>query len=161
MEGVDPKIEKLYSPAVIKRFLANVKPGANGCLEWAGALNDDGYGKISVGGREDQEKVRVHRWVLQSVLGVILPPEILACHGCDNRACIHPGHIFPGTQQDNMDDMVAKGRSVTVRNRMAFTDEEVLEIREKNLPLKEIMERFGVSKATASYARSGKTYSHL
>lgn len=41
------------------------------------------------------------------------PGSLVACHRCDNRACVRPDHLWPDTQAANMQDMVLKGRSIT------------------------------------------------
>ena len=54
-------------------------------------------------------------------------------HTCDNPRCINPKHLLLGTVQDNIDDMVARGRNRGAsgeRNSMAkLTDEQVRVIR--------------------------------
>ena len=38
------------------------------------------------------------------------PTDKTIYHTCDNPGCVNPSHLFEGTQQDNIADMVAKGR---------------------------------------------------
>jgi len=37
-------------------------------------------------------------------------PKKNVCHHCDTPLCIRPRHLFPGTDQDNMQDATRKGR---------------------------------------------------
>lgn len=45
-----------------------------------------------------------------------IPKGINVCHTCDHNWCLRDDHHFLGTQQDNIDDMVKKGRQRGVPN---------------------------------------------
>lgn len=151
--------DELFDPKVIERFVNRLELAENGCIEICGAQNADGYVSFSIGGREEQKKIRAHRWALQFALGgVILPPEILACHQCDNPKCVCPTHLFPGTHQDNMDDMVAKGRSVVVKGAAKLEIDQIRDIKYGGGSLREAAAKHGIAKSTASYIRNGRTW---
>ncbi len=76
------------------------------CVVWTAAKNKDGYGYLRV--RTKIWKAHRYAWVL--VNGPI-PPEVCVCHRCDNPSCVNVEHLFLGTHQENMQDMVEKGRS--------------------------------------------------
>ena len=50
-----------------------------------------------------------HRIAFMLVKGAI-PDGLDVLHRCDVRRCCNPAHHFPGTKQDNSDDMIQKGR---------------------------------------------------
>jgi hypothetical protein len=153
-DEVDPRVVKLYSTEVFERVLKNLVLGENGCIEWTGNL-EEGYGRISIGPRDDRMRIYVHRWALQlAMCGTILPPEIFACHKCDNPKCVNPHHLFPGTTQDNTADMVQKGRSVVSFGNAKLNWEIVDDIRSSSLTGKELVVKHGVSKATISEVRN-------
>lgn len=57
----------------------------------------------------DRKKFYSHRLSWEIHKGEI-PPGMNVLHHCDNRKCVNPHHLFIGTQDDNMKDMVSKGR---------------------------------------------------
>jgi HNH endonuclease len=75
-----------------------------GCRLWTKA-RISGYGAIRVSGR----LMGTHRaaWIARH--GPI-PPGLFVCHRCDTPLCINPGHLFLGTQKDNMADRAIKMR---------------------------------------------------
>lgn len=97
------------SKPLIDRFMDSVMPEPmSGCWLWLGGCTSVGYGAISHGGVQQL----AHRVAFELFRGCI-PSGMVVCHKCDTRACANPDHLFVGTQQDNINDMKAKGRSVS------------------------------------------------
>lgn len=100
------------------------------CWLWAGAMNK-GYGQIVVG----RQSFRAHRIAWEMENGPI-PEGAMIRHTCDNAACVRPDHLLPGTNTDNMRDMVERGRSLQGERhpRVKLADDQVAEIRARYIP---------------------------
>jgi hypothetical protein len=89
-----------------ERFWAKVnKKETNECWEWTGATNSRGYGSLVA----STTKWLAHRYSYTISKGEI-PTGLLVMHSCDNRKCVNPEHLSPGTHSDNMLDCANKGR---------------------------------------------------
>lgn len=86
-------------------FAAQVKQGnSDECWDARGVM-DNGYGRINFKGKQ----YYAPRTSYELYRGEI-PDDMLVCHTCDRRCCANPDHLFLGDNQDNMTDMVKKGR---------------------------------------------------
>lgn len=80
---------------------------AKWCWIWPGpVVNDGGYGLIYA---QDTPFV-VYRLSFEWFKGVI-PRGFVVMHECDKPRCWNPGHLFLGTQKENVQDMIRKGRA--------------------------------------------------
>lgn len=77
------------------------------CWEWTGTTDTGGYGQIGIAKR----LIKVHRVSYTMLIGPI-PEGMDMCHKCDNRICVNPAHLFPGTHSENMKDGYNKGRII-------------------------------------------------
>jgi hypothetical protein len=86
----------------------------SGCWEWNRNRYAGGYGRVSVHGMPNmpRKRIRAHRLAWFLVTGEW--PPVVRHYVCDNPPCINPEHLRAGTQQDNVDDMVAKGRNFVI-----------------------------------------------
>lgn len=75
------------------------------CAEWEGSRTKAGYGHRWWKGKLQY----THRIAWEEANGEI-PKGMEVCHRCDNPACYLVEHLFLGTHQDNLADMVKKGR---------------------------------------------------
>lgn len=89
---------------IIQRFLSKVDQSGD-CWIWLGAVSSGGHGSTAAHGKS----ISAHRLAYQLLVGPI-PDGAFVCHRCDERLCVNPTHLFIGTRQDNVDDMMTKGR---------------------------------------------------
>lgn len=72
---------------------------------WTGTRYKDGYGLFKL----NKKATRAHRAIYEHHYGPI-PAGMFVCHTCDIRECCNIDHLWLGTMQQNIDDMVSKGR---------------------------------------------------
>lgn len=83
-----------------------------------------------------------------------LNPKMQICHSCDNPLCINPQHLFEGTNQDNIEDSICKGRRLR-----KLTLDQAQKISNSTLKDHELSELYGVSRTHIARIRKGKSKS--
>lgn len=81
----------------------------SGCWIWMWCCNANGYGELTI----DKKRTLAHRLSFSIFNGPIGGKCVL--HRCDVPSCVNPGHLFLGTQLENIADKMKKGR-----NRIGF-----------------------------------------
>lgn len=87
------------------RFFGKFKESPS-CWEWLAYRDRKGYGRFMVPGSKTS---LAHRFSWELHRGPI-PTGMCVLHRCDNPPCVNPAHLFLGTLQDNVRDMIQKGR---------------------------------------------------
>ena len=146
-----------------ERLASRSAPDAFGCILWRGRIDPKGYGRIRIGGRAGQLRT-AHRVAWEVENGPI-PAGMNVCHKCDVRNCINPGHLFLGTQADNIADMVKKKRDRhprgSVHGRAKLTEADIYAIRASAGVQQDIADLYGVEQATISSIKRRKIWRHL
>jgi len=133
----------------------------SGCWIWTAAIDKKGYGRINVSTKDGRRSVLAHRISYTLDSGNELG-NMCVCHSCDTPACVNPDHLFLGTNQDNTDDMMSKGRQ---ESNPVLTEKEVLEIKcllnRTNYSQSDIGRLYNVARTTISSINVGRTWSHI
>ncbi|HBD93398.1 MAG TPA: HNH endonuclease [Spirochaetia bacterium] len=134
-----------------------------GCWEWTKSTSK-GYGHLGIRGKFYQ----AHRlmWIITN--GEI-KDGLFVCHKCDNRLCINPDHLFLGTNLDNINDAIEKGKwqhqpKGEKNGNAKLTKNQVLNIKHlvsNGIPTKTISEKFNISQRHVQYIAKNKTWKHL
>ena len=151
-------------------------PNEQGCKVWPMGKTAAGYAQLKLGLRHTYG----HRLSLEVKLGRKITPGMIARHTCDNPGCIAQEHLVEGTQKDNVQDSIIRGRFIFgdkngSRTRLdkrprgssngtaVLKEEQVLEIvrRSKTEKVATLAKEFGVTAWTITDILSGANWSHL
>lgn len=137
-------------PNTFFTFLQQIDPfgGQEVCWPWLGFKNPKGYGQSSL----NDKTMLAHRWSYQHHYGVKIPQNMQVCHSCDNPACCNPLHLYLGTNQDNVNDKMKRGRFCPRQTK--FTQEELntmKQLRAAGMSRDELGKLFNCHKATIAH----------
>jgi len=132
----------------------------NGCWEWNGAMSHQGYGKIKRKGKY----LQAHRVSYEFFVDDI-PKGMQINHRCHNRKCVNPYHLYVGTHNDNMRDMVVSGRSLDQygekNHNSKLTKDNVVKIKtllKEGRKQNSLAKEFGVTISTIHLIKKGLTW---
>lgn len=138
------------------------------CWVWKGAFRKkDGYSQMEIQTPEGLRLLRTaHQasWLIAK--GSPVGSGLVLRHTCDNKQCVNPNHLLPGTQLENIQDMIARGRNAKgeMMPQAKLTDDKVREIR-RRLALgekqKTLAEEFNISTSTICRVAKMKRWTHV
>lgn len=82
--------------STILRLLSGMEVNASGCMLWTRADSGNGYGRMSINGKN-----RGTHLISYEIFVGPIPNNMLLDHTCRNRACFNPYHLHPRTSRDN------------------------------------------------------------
>lgn len=124
-----------------------------GCRDWPWGRNPKGYGRISWNGRP-----RHVGHIVLELSGRSRPTSSHhQLHSCDRPQCAAPWHLRWGTNAENRQESISRGRFFT-----KLTDAEVLEIYHTTGEYqRDIAARYGVTQRVVWQIKNGKTWARV
>jgi len=122
----------------------------------------DGYFSLHVTENGKRKHSRIHREVYKYFNGEI-PYKKHVRHTCDNRACINPEHLIVGTNKQNVQDRVDRGRCAkgSKQGQSKLTEENVLTIFNSDKSNSILAKEFNVNSATIRRIKIGENWAHV
>lgn len=149
------------------------------CWVWVKGKFSFGYGAFWIIPQRRNETAHKLSWMM--VNGPI-PDGKWILHKCDNPACCNPAHLFEGSHQENIDDMIKKGRQAKgathfsatspekvvkgeSHHKAKLTESDVCEIRKRKVSFgeanKTIARDYGVTRQLIRMIVVGKIWKHV
>lgn len=130
----------------------------SGCWIWMKGLTSEGYGQTW---RHDGENF-AHRLAYRTFIGPI-PIGLFVCHTCDVKPCCNPAHLFIGTSDDNIADMLNKERNARgEKNGNAVLNErQVLAIRVDPRDGETIARSYGITRTQVARIKHRISWKHI
>jgi hypothetical protein len=146
----------VLSESDLARFWSKINMEGE-CWEWTDYLNKDGYGQLSL----DGSMFKAHRISYAIANGD--PGDLNVNHFCDNPPCVNPDHLWTGTQQEGIDDMVTKKRQAKGEGKThsKLTDGQVKEILGSKDTNRILADRHGISEGIISSVKHDRIWKHI
>lgn len=128
----------------------NFTEDANGCWNYNGYLDEDGYAYTSF--TRKIGNIAVYRIWYELWKGVNTEPSKVIDHTCRNRKCVNPNHLELVTVATN----TRRGKSAKLTTEVASEIRALAATR--TMSQAAIARKFNVTPATVSYLLSGKTW---
>jgi len=153
------RMSQLMRRDLTERFWEKVDRSGD-CWIWTASVMKNGYGCIRI----DKKTTRAHRVAYELTKGPI-PEGLLLRHTCDNRRCVNPAHLVPGTFKDNVKDALDRGRHrVGERDPKAkLSNLDVANIRvalAAGITGRSLARRYKVDETTISQIKTGQKRRH-
>lgn len=101
----------------------------NGCWDWQGKLNKDGYGSFWINAKG--RSVVASRVAYELFKGPF-EDRLVVRHTCDRPRCVNPEHLRLGTTEDNVKDRDRRGRTARGQGHGSHTKPESVAQGERN-----------------------------
>lgn len=126
-------------------YVRNWDVQGSGCWNVRGATTGQGYVQIG-----SKKRILSHRAAYIAWNGPI-PEGLVVRHTCDNRRCINPEHLILGTQKQNIQDAVDRGRLPRgdEHHNALITGEiarDIVNQRNKGIGSSDLAKRYGISR---------------
>ncbi len=163
-EEYKKKMSQIKTQDLNNRFWSKVNiADLFSCWEWTAHKNHLGYGQFRFG----CNMVLSHRLSWELAYGKI-PNNLQINHKCHNPSCVNPSHLYAGTHQDNMNDMINANRQkhpIGENNGKSILTEfqaiEIIKLLKTNMKQTEIAKKLSVSKYCVWDIRRGKNWKYL